>query len=217
MKRLIAILMFMTVGISARADEWKLVWGDEFDEPGLPSSSRWDYETGFVRNGEKQWYTQARKENARVEDGKLIIEARKETWDGAAGRATGAAGKSGRGRGGQIADYTSASLMSRGKAAWTYGRIEVRAKLPSGRGTWPAIWTLGTDIDRVGWPACGELDIMEFVGYDPGVVHANIHVKKYNHAINTGKGDKISVPDASKEFHVYAVEWDEERIDFSVD
>ena len=123
------------------------------------------------------------------------------------------AARRGRGR----AEYTSASLTTHGKAAWTYGRIEVRAKLPAGRGTWPAIWMLGTNIDKVGWPTCGEIDIMEFVGFDPGVVHANIHTKKYNHAINTGKGDQISIPDASKAFHVYAVEWDAEKMDFFVD
>jgi len=93
----------------------------------------------------------------------------------------------------------------------------VRAKLPSGRGTWPAIWTLGTNIREVGWPACGEIDIMEFVGYEPGVIHANIHTGKYNHVKKTGKGDKITVPDASEAFHVYAVEWDAEKMEFSVD
>ena len=108
-------------------------------------------------------------------------------------------------------------MTTRGKAAWTHGRIEVRAKLPSARGTWPAIWMLGTNIDEVGWPACGEIDIMEFVGFDPGVIHANIHTKKYNHSVKTGKGDKISIPDASEAFHVYGMEWDSKKMDFSVD
>ncbi len=196
--------------------DWKLVWSDEFSEPGLPNPAKWDYETGFVRNDEKQFYTRARKENARVEDGNLIIEARKERWKNPAFDPSAKAGKRGR-RGPEFADYTSASLTTRGKAGWTRGRIEVRAKLPSGRGTWPAIWTLGKDIPEVGWPACGEIDIMEFVGFDPGVIHANVHTRKYNHVQKTGKGDKTALPDASETFHVYAVEWDADRLEFFVD
>jgi beta-glucanase (GH16 family) len=215
MRRLIALLVLAALTTTTRADDWKLVWSDEFDEPGLPSSQRWDYEEGFLRNGESQYYTRARKENARVENGVLIIEARKENWPVQAADERGRRNRGGRGR--DHADYTSASVTTRGKAAWTYGRVEVRAKLPRGRGTWPAIWMLGTNIGEVGWPACGEIDIMEFVGYDPGVVHANIHTKKYNHAINTGKGDKLTVPDASEAFHVYAVEWDKDHMDFFVD
>jgi beta-glucanase (GH16 family) len=201
---------------SALADDWKLVWSDEFSEPGLPNSSKWGYEEGFIRNGEKQFYTRARQENARVENGVLVIEARKEHYpDGGSNGSSSSSGR--RRRGGDTAEYTSASLTTQGKAAWTYGRIEVRAKLPRGRGTWPAIWMLGTNIQDAGWPSCGEIDIMEFVGFDPGVVHANIHDKKYNHAINTGKGDKLRVPDASDAFHVYAVEWDRDHMDFFVD
>jgi beta-glucanase (GH16 family) len=216
MNKFMTALMLVIMAGSAAADDWKLVWSDEFNDPGLPDSTKWGHETGFVRNNEQQYYTRARQENARVENGMLIIEARKEKWQNPtfALESTGA-GRGPRGR--VFADYTSASLTTRGKAAWTYGRIEVKAKLPSGRGTWPAIWTLGTNIDRVGWPACGEIDIMEFVGFDPGIVHANIHVKTYNHMKNTGKGDKITLPDASKEFHVYAIEWNKEHLDFLVD
>jgi beta-glucanase (GH16 family) len=217
MKILITILFLLPAASAATVDEWKLVWSDEFDTPGLPDSKKWSYEKGLIRNGERQYYTAARKENARVENGTLVIEARKEPWhDQAASPAASKTVRRGRPER-AAADYTSASLTTRGKAAWTYGRIEVRAKLPSGRGTWPAIWTLGTNIDRVGWPTCGEIDIMEFVGFDPGVVHANVHTKTYNHAINTGKGDKISIPDVSKAFHVYAIEWDAKKIDFFVD
>src|SRR5262249_50313131 len=120
-------------------------------------------------------------------------------------------------RGREFADYTSASLTTRGKASWTYGRIEVKAKLPPGRGTWPAIWTLGTNTAQVGWPGCGEIDIMEFVGFDPGVIHANIHTRKYNHVKHTGKGSQVSIPDAAQTFHVYALEWDAQHMDFYVD
>jgi len=192
-----------------------LVWSDEFDKPGAPDPAKWDYETGFVRNAELQYYTRDRRENARVEDGHLVIEARKERMKNPTYDPGRPAGKRGGNR--EFADYTSASLITLGKAAWTYGRIEVRAKLPSGRGTWPAIWTLGTNMREVHWPACGEIDIMEHVGFDPGVIHANIHTKKYNHIENTNKGDKVTVADPSEKFHVYAIEWDAEHIDFFVD
>ncbi len=214
MKPLIALFVVVGAASVACADEWKLVWSDEFDKPGLPDPAKWSYETGFIANHEKQFYTRDRNENARVEDGVLIIEARKEKYSSPAPRSKAA----GRGKvAAQKADYTSARLTSRGKGEWTYGRIEARAKLPFGRGTWPAIWTLGTNFDRVGWPACGEIDVMEFVGFEPGVVHANVHTRKYNHSVSTGKGDKISVSDASDTFHVYAIEWDAEKIDFFVD
>lgn len=207
--------LVLTVWLPAQDAEWKLVWSDEFEKPGSPDPAKWDYETGFVRNRELQYYTRDRKENARVEKGVLIIEARKEkmknaAYDPARPPRGGALHR-------EIADYTSASLITRGKAAWTYGRIEVRAKLPTGRGTWPAIWTLGTNMREVRWPACGEIDIMEFVGFDPGVIHGNIHTRKYNHIQKTNKGDKTKVPDASEKFHVYAIEWDAEHIDFFVD
>ena len=172
-----------------------LVWHDEFDGRGLPDANRWDYEVGFVRNKEQQYYTRGRLENARVENGLLIIEARRELYEGAA--------------------YTSASLTSR--ASWTYGRIEVRAKLPKGRGTWPAIWTLGTNIRQVRWPMCGEIDIMEHVGFDPGRIHANIHTAAYNHVRRTNKGDSIVVPRPDEEFHVYSAVWTSGQIDVLVD
>lgn len=195
---------------------WSLVWADEFDKPGAPDPAKWDYEVGFVRNHEQQFFTRQRRENARVEDGLLVIEARKEPWANSEFDPKVRPGDL-RGRDRKQAGYTSASLVTRGKAAWTYGRIEVRAKLPTGRGTWPAIWTLGADFPDVGWPRCGELDIMEFVGFDPGVVHANIHVKKYNHMDNSGKGDHVKIEDSSDAFHVYAVEWTPERLDFFAD
>jgi beta-glucanase (GH16 family) len=218
MKTLMGILLVVSTALTADGAEWKLVWSDEFDKTGLPDTAKWDYETGFIRNNERQFYTRARKENARVENGMLIIEARKEKYKApASGSAARSKRKVREQRDAEEANYTSASLTTDGKAAWTHARIEVRAKLPSGRGTWPAIWTLGTNIGEAGWPACGEIDIMEFVGFDPGVVHANIHTRKYNHVMHTGKGEKIALPDASEAFHVYAVEWDAEKIDFFVD
>ena len=173
----------------------KLVWSDEFDRDGLPDAAKWDYEVGFIRNKERQYYTKSRSENARIDGGVLVIEARREQYEGA--------------------EYTSASLTSR--ASWTYGRIEVRAKLPKGRGTWPAIWTLGTNRREVGWPACGEIDIMEHVGFDSGRIHANIHTRAYNHVQSTNKGNNVAVADADETFHVYEANWSPGQIDVLVD
>ncbi len=213
MNRHLLIGLLVLTSVPAWAGDWKLVWSDDFNEPGLPNPAKWGHETGFAYNNEQQYYTRRRRENARVEDGMLIIEARKERWKN---DAYDPAANSGR-RSREFADYTSARLNTQGKASWTYGHIEVRAKLPAGRGTWPAIWTLGTNQRDVGWPACGEIDIMEFVGFAPGVIHANIHTRSYNHVRGTGKGDKITIADASEAFHVYAVEWDADHIDFFVD
>lgn len=205
----------LQLALSSNAAPWKLVWSDEFEKPGLPDPAKWNYETGFIRNNEKQFYTRERQENARVDNGMLVIEARKEQFKNPSYDPE-AKGSSPR-RGQEFASYTSASLTTRGKAAWTYGRVEVRAKLPAGRGVWPAIWMLGSNQREVGWPRCGEIDIMEFVGFDPGIVHANIHTGKYNHVRKTGKGSQITIPDASEAFHVYAMEWDKEHMDFFVD
>lgn len=215
MKSVLLTYLFVLYCATSYASDWKLVWSDEFDKPGLPDPSKWNYETGFIRNNEQQYYTRERLENARVENGNLIIEARKERFKNAAYQPNTngvSRGRSGR----EYADYTSASLITRGKASWTYGRIEVRAKLPSGRGTWPAIWTLGTDR-QAGWPACGEIDIMEFVGFDPHAVHAHVHTRKYNHVRKTDKGASLELADASTTFHVYAVEWEPDHMDFFID
>jgi beta-glucanase (GH16 family) len=216
MKRALGLWFILLLAAPAWAADWKLVWSDEFDRPGLPDPAKWDYEEGFVRNNEAQFYTRGRKENARVENGLLVIEARKEPYQNPAFDPNAKTKGSAR-RSRASAEYTSASLTTRGKASWTYGRIEVRAKLPSARGTWPAIWTLGTNSRDAGWPACGEIDIMEFVGFDPGIIHANIHTRKYNHVQHTGKGSQITIPDASEQFHVYALEWDADHLDFFVD
>jgi beta-glucanase (GH16 family) len=175
---------------------WRLIWADEFDAPGLPDSSRWTYEEGLIRNREAQYYTR-RPENARVENGMLVIEARKEAHRGS--------------------QYTSASLTTEGRASWRYGRIEVRARVPQGRGMWPAIWTLGTNRRQVGWPMTGEIDIMEFVGFDPDTIHANVHTAAFNHRDKTGRGAKKHVPRPFDRFHLYAMEWTKDRIDVSVD
>jgi beta-glucanase (GH16 family) len=176
--------------------EWKLVWADEFDKPGLADPQKWNYEEGFVRNNELQFYTVARPENARIEDEGLIIEARREPWQGA--------------------DYTSASLNTCGKADWLYGRFEMRAKLPRARGSWPAFWMLGSNYPKDGWPRCGEIDVMEHVGHEPGAVYGHLHFGATKETYEK-HGAKIVLPDVFSDFHVYAVEWQPDRIDFCVD
>jgi beta-glucanase (GH16 family) len=175
----------------------KLVWSDEFNISGMPDPAKWDYELGYVRNKELQYYTK-RKENARIENGNLIIEARMDSFS----------------VDGKVFPVTSASLVTRNRAEWKYGYIEVRAKIPSSLGTWPAIWMLGTNIKEVGWPACGEIDIMEHVGYDPHKVHAYVHTKAYNHSINTQKGQATEILKPFADFQTYAVDWTKEKMDF---
>lgn len=193
---------------------WTLVWSDEFEKDGAPDSSKWVQEEGFIRNREEQYYTKDRRENARVEDGVLVIEARKESYPNA--RYDANVGRDWR-KSQKNAECTSASLTTKGKASWKRGRVEVRAKIPQGRGVWPAIWMLGNNIDEVGWPACGEIDIMEYVGFAPDTIHANIHTKKYNHTKGTGKGDKRTIKRPYDDFHVWALEWTDTRLEIFVD
>lgn len=191
------IFLIFGVGNTSFAQRYELIWSDEFDYQGLPDTDKWGYESGFVRNNEAQYYTKYRKANVRVEDGMLIIEARKENY--------------------REAQYTSASINTFSKKHFLYGRIEVRAKLPVGKGTWPAIWMLGTNKKDKGWPVCGEIDIMENVGFDSLKIHANIHTGAYNHVKGTGKGSTISIDNPYDDFHIYALEWHKERLDFFVD
>ncbi len=182
MKRLflLSIILLYTTILVAQQHQRKLIWSDEFNYKGLPDSTKWDYDLGSKNgwgNNELQYYTKDKK-NARVENGRLIIEARKEKLD--------------------KFNYTSARLVTKGKASWQYGKIEVRAKLPAGRGSWPAIWMLAENMKQ--WPDDGEIDIMEHVGYDPGWVHGSIHSKKYNHVIGTQKPPKPSCPIFQKHF-----------------
>jgi beta-glucanase (GH16 family) len=187
---------------------YELVFADEFSEGTRPDPAKWYYDThrnaqGWYNN-ELQYYAADRPENARVENGMLIIEARRE--------ALGTARFSD--FGGQ--DYTSARLTTQGRAAWTYGFYEVRAKLPCGRGTWPAIWMLPED-QSVEWPEGGEIDIMEHVGYEPGVIHHSVHTKAFNFARGTQKTTSHQVPSACDRFHRYQLLWTEDMLVFAVD
>jgi beta-glucanase (GH16 family) len=176
-----------------------LVWSDDFKYKGLPDTTKWSYNVGGHGWGNKelQYYTKSRVENARSEKGKLIIEARKEDYSGM--------------------KYTSARLVTKNKGDWKYGRIEVKAKLPKGKGIWPAIWMLSTKPDYGSWPKSGEIDIMENVGYMPDSVFGSVHTGKFNHVIGTQKTKGIYRQDLSRKFHVYAIEWREEGIDFFFD
>ncbi|MGH8063151.1 MAG: glycoside hydrolase family 16 protein [Pseudoxanthomonas sp.] len=163
-------------------------WQDEFDYTGIPDPARWSFQQGGDGwgNHELQYYTRSLK-NARVGEGVLNITARKQKIEGS--------------------DYSSARLRSKGKGDFLYGRFEIRAKLPAGRGTWPAIWMLPTDQVYGGWPKSGEIDIMEHVGYDPGRIHVTMHTEAYNHTIGTQKTAIHDVDDAMAQFHRYRVDW----------
>ena len=184
-------------------DPSHLVWSDEFDGPGgsLPDPARWTYDVGTGNwgwgNGELQYYTEADPANASVEGGILSIRAVRREKDGA--------------------EYTSARLVTRELGDWTYGRFLIRARLDrcSGLGTWPAIWMLPTDRTYGGWPSSGEIDIMEMVGYEPGVVHGTVHTEAYNHGLGTQVGSRTAVE--LEGWHVYEVIWTPNRVDFVVD
>jgi beta-glucanase (GH16 family) len=162
-------------------------WSDEFDNAGSPDASKWNYDIGAGGwgNNELQYYTSDN--NAVVQDGKLSIEARKETKEGSS--------------------YTSARLVSKGKGDFLYGRFEISAKLPAGRGLWPAIWLLSSDNAYGVWPNSGEMDIMEQVGFDPYNIHCTVHNNVYNGQRGNQKTANSILPSATSDFHVYRVDW----------
>jgi len=186
---------------------WELVWNDEFDGDAI-DDQKWNkllWRPGWVNN-ELQAYTD-RDTNLFVQDDNLVIRALIEP--GFFG--TDYTGTS------YTADYTSGRLNTAGKGEWTYGRFDTRAKLPKGIGSWPAIWMLGSNISTVGWPHCGEIDIMEHVGFDEGNIHASIHTTDYNHVNGTQKSGQVIIPTATDSFHVYSLEWDSTYIRYLVD
>jgi len=182
----------------------KLVWSDEFEKSGLPDPSKWDYDRGRGcplicgwGNNEPQFYTWDRAENARIEKGELIIEARKESYEGT--------------------NYTSARITTKQKGDWTYGRFEVRALLPTGVGTWPAIWMLPTENRYGGWPKSGEIDIAETVGYQKDTLHQTIHTEKYNGMYQTQRTNVMRLKGHGFKYHVYAIEWSADKIEYYLD
>ena len=179
---------------------YKLVWSDEFNYSGLPDSTKWNYDVGGNGwgNNELEFYKEKSIKNSYVKDGILHIAAVKEEYENK--------------------PYTSARLTTFNRFSLQYGKIEVMAKLPEGKGTWPAIWMLPNSITTgEGWPLCGEIDIMEHVGKDPNVVHVSLHSKLYNHIINTQVTHFEKVSNVFNSFHLYGIEWTPDFIKFYID
>jgi Beta-glucanase/Beta-glucan synthetase len=200
-KRGIAVLSLMLslAALSAQASAadqgspsgWKLAWSDEFDGSSIDRSN-WTYDLGASGwgNAEMECYTD-RPENSRIEDGCLVVEARKEYYQGS--------------------KYTSARLKSQGLRSFTYGRIEARIKVPAGQGLWPAFWMLGESITTKSWPGCGEIDVMEYIGKEPEHVFGTAHGPGYSGS--AGRGGHTSVDSGvASDFHVFAVEWGADEI-----
>ncbi len=173
-----------------------LAWSDEFDGAEV-NQDNWTFETGASGwgNNELQNYTNG--DNAEIVDGVLVITARKVNENTVPG------------------SYTSSRIVTNGKHEFQYGHAQIRAKLPSGTGIWPALWMLGSNFNTAGWPACGEMDIMEYVGYDPNVVHSTVHTPAGFGG--NGNGSSIIVESCEEEFHVYGLIWTEKRLVFYVD
>ncbi|HEY6767143.1 MAG TPA: glycoside hydrolase family 16 protein [Candidatus Sulfotelmatobacter sp.] len=185
---------------------WALAWSDEFNAANGSGmdSSKWVAETGGDGwgNQELEYYT-ARTQNAYVQDGNLVVKAMRENYQGPDGVKR---------------DFTSARLKTLGKFSQTTGRFEARIKLPQGQGMWPAFWMLGDDIDKVGWPACGEIDIMENIGKEPDIVHGSIHGPGYIGSVGLEASYKLPRGARfSDDFHIFAVEWEADAIRFYVD
>ncbi len=192
-------------------NNWRLSWQDEFDDingDGSLNKKKWGYEVGFIRNKELQYYTQDRRDNVRVQDGKLIIEGKKELFTDEKGKKS---------------EYTSGSINTLGKFSFKYGRVDVRAKLPGGGGAWPAIWMMGIDRSRVKWPKCGEIDIMEYVVNGNSAsstrIHSTVHGPDYNwkNKSEPRTGNIIFDKPPTVDYHVYSVEWDKKSMTFFFD
>ncbi len=190
---------------SMEGEKWKLVWSDEFNGDGLPDTSKWSYNIGNWGwgNNEPQYYTADRIQNARQEDGVLVIEAHQNDM-------------------GQ--PWTSARLTTQGKVAFQYGKVEFRAKAPPGEGTWAAGWLLGEAYrDEISWPYCGEIDVLECVGYEindttgKGLNHATCHTRAYYFKQGNQIGSEIEVDSMFQAFHTYTIEWHPDRIDAYLD
>ncbi len=179
---------------------YTLNWQDEFDGDALDLGC-WTHEIGNSGwgNNESQYYTDE-DANSFIENGNLVIEARKEQYNGA--------------------DYTSARLITQDKKLFTHGRVDIRAILPEGQGIWPALWMLGTNIDEIGWPACGEIDIMELIGHEPGTTHGTAHWGPQGQGFSTFKGESYKLPTNEKfsdEYHVFSIIWEPGQITWYVD
>jgi beta-glucanase (GH16 family) len=206
MKRLLKRLAFVALlAISFHrlaAATWEQVWSDEFNVPDI-NRSNWTYDTGGDGWGNKEleYYT-SRAQNSYVTNDTtygscLVIEARKEQF--------------------KNRSYTSARLKTQGLQHWTYGKVEARIRIPRGQGIWPAFWMLGEDITTVGWPGCGEIDIMENIGREPNIVHGTVHGPGYSGENGKSGATTLASGAFADNFHVYAVEWGPDRIEWFVD
>lgn len=185
---------------TAGSGSYVLVWSDEFNGTAIDLNN-WTFDIGWGQNGwgnaELQYYTD-RPQNARVENGTLVIEAHQERF--------------------RAQEYTSARLKTQGLHEWTYGRFEARIKVPYGQGIWPAFWTLGNNIETVGWPQSGELDIMEHIGREPSTVYGTVHGPGYSGAEGVGGSYTLSAgQQLTDAFHVFAVEWEPTEIRWYID
>lgn len=211
---LTALILFLGIGIamqsctlgkgSSKDDNYELVWSDEFDYTGYPDSTKWRYAIGDGcpdlcgwGNNELQYYTRRSLKNARVADGLLTIEVHSEMLE--------------------EKHYSSAKIITKDLHHWQYGRFEIRAKLPESKGVWSALWMLPADTTYGKWPHSGEIDIMENVGHEPDSIVATVHTAAHNFSLGTQVHDKIEVSDNSDAFHLYTLDWDENKMVFSVD
>lgn len=179
----------------------KMIFHDEFNVDGMPDPKYWGYEEGYVRGGEMQYYTVARPENAYIKDGLLHIVTLNDNWSDATGKTH---------------EVTSASVMTKDKVKFTYGRVDIRAKLPICLGSWPALWMMPNDDVYGYWPNSGEIDIIEHVGFNPYTIYFTAHCAEQNGDHNSYHGS-TSVPTCTTEFHIYSFEWSENRLDWYVD
>lgn len=205
-----ALFLLLACLVAANAQTRRIVWADEFSGPAetAPDATKWDYDLGAGFDGgwgnnEKQYYT-SRTDNAYLDgEGHLVIKASRENFTG---------------NDGITRQYTSARLVTRGKFEVVYGRVEARLKVAFGQGIWPAFWMLGNDLSTVGWPQCGEIDIMENIGREPAIVHGTLHGPGYSGA--TPLTGFVTLPEGKRftdDFHIFAVEWEPRAIRFYLD
>lgn len=202
----IIVLIFPLLVVSqnkklSRVKKWNFnsipYWREEFNYNGLPDTTKWSYETGGggFGNNELEYYTAG--ENAIVKNGVLSIHVKKEKID--------------------EMNYSSARMVTKGKAAFLYGRFEIKAKLPAGRGLWPAIWMMPVKETYGGWPSSGEIDIMEQVGFAPDTIHISTHTREQNWMKENGNTSRTFIKTATSEFHIYRIDWSPQGIDGYID
>jgi len=205
----LTIILFIFVScklIDSDGDNWKLVWSQDFDDY-LIDKNVWNFEVGNGHlkkipgwgNGELEYYTNG--QNSYIENGYLVIEARKEKVSDSYG----------------TYNYTSARMTTQGKFQVKYGKVEVRAKFPYGKGLWPAVWMLGENINKVGWPNCGEIDIVEFLGHEPNKIYGTVHGPGYSGSEGISNIYITKSPNFTEDFHTFEIIWNDERIEFYVD